>query len=103
MSDEEQDFDPSQPIEVPLTQELDLHAFPPREVRELVEHYLEECLARGWEEVRIVHGKGTGALRERVHAILARHPGVVDYRLGGTGRGSWGATVVRLRRESNAP
>ena len=46
---------------------------------------------------RIVHGKGIGALRRTVHAILAEHPDVERWRLGGQGEGSWGATIVRLR------
>lgn len=85
-------------VVVELTDELDLHAFRPSDVKELVPDYLEEAWARGWEEVRIVHGKGTGVLRATVHAILDRHPRVASYRLAGDGRGGWGATIVTLRR-----
>nr|WP_276603256.1 Smr/MutS family protein [Nannocystis pusilla] len=62
----------------------------------MVLEYLDVCLARGILEVRIVHGKGIGALRRTVHAILDRHPRVVGYRLGGHRGGGWGATVVDL-------
>ncbi len=92
MTDE---FDES--IELPIDGTLDLHAFHPRDVKPLVTDYLEECRARGILEVRIVHGKGTGALRETVHALLRAHPHVEHFRLAGEGRGEWGATLVTLR------
>ncbi|MCY1005737.1 Smr/MutS family protein [Nannocystis pusilla] len=81
---------------LPVDGELDLHNFSPRDVKRLVLEYLDVCLARGILEVRIVHGKGIGALRRTVHAILDRHPRVVGYRLGGHRGGGWGATVVDL-------
>jgi DNA-nicking Smr family endonuclease len=83
-------------IEIPIDGTLDLHAFSPREVKELVPEYLRECQARGILQVRIVHGKGTGALRRQVHAILDRLPEVAGYALAGEGGGSWGATLVTL-------
>jgi dsDNA-specific endonuclease/ATPase MutS2 len=89
--------DPDVPVELPIDGTLDLHTFHPRDVKELVPDYLEECRSRGIFQVRIVHGKGTGALRKTVHAILDKHPDVVGYRLGGTGGGGWGATIVVLR------
>lgn len=82
---------------MPIDGELDLHDFPPREVGALVRAYLDECVVRGILDVRIVHGKGIGALRRTVQAILAEHPAVERHRLGGHGEGSWGATIVRLR------
>ncbi|MBS1261028.1 MAG: Endonuclease MutS2 [Calditrichaeota bacterium] len=85
------------PIEYPIDGTLDLHEFNPREVKELVPDYLEECRRRRITSVRIVHGKGTGALREQVHAILARLPYVISWRLAGHGAGSWGATLVELK------
>ncbi len=79
-----------------ITDELDLHTFQPRDVSSLVPDYLDECLKRGWREVRIIHGKGTGTLRRIVHAALDRHPSVESYRLAGEGFGGWGATIVSL-------
>lgn len=87
------------PVELPVDGELDLHNFPPREIKPLVLAYLDACLARGITEVRIVHGKGIGNLRRTVHAILGRHPRVKGFRLGGHGGGSWGATLVDLSPE----
>ena len=86
-----------EPVEFPIDGTLDLHAFHPRDVKALVPDYLEACIEKGILDVRIVHGKGTGALRETVHAILKRLPYVVDYGLAGGDAGSWGATLVRVR------
>jgi dsDNA-specific endonuclease/ATPase MutS2 len=83
-------------VELPIDGTLDLHTFHPRDVKELVPDYLEECRARGILEVRIVHGKGTGALRRTVHSVLDKLPYVVRYKLGGHGSGSWGATIAIL-------
>ena len=83
-------------MEFPIDGTLDLHIFPPKQVKSLVPDYLEECRARGILQVRIVHGKGTGAMRETVHVILDRLPYVLGYRLGGSGEGEWGATLVTL-------
>lgn len=92
-------FDPNEDefVELPIDGTLDLHAFHPRDVKELVPDYLEACREKGIFEVRIVHGKGIGALRTTVHAILDRHPDVLGYRLGGPGGGEWGATIVTLK------
>ncbi|HWR68032.1 MAG TPA: Smr/MutS family protein, partial [Desulfomonilia bacterium] len=49
---------------------LDLHMFSPRDIKDLVPDYLEECREKGILSVRIIHGKGTGTLRRTVHAIL---------------------------------
>jgi DNA-nicking Smr family endonuclease len=76
---------------------LDLHTFNPREVHDLVPAYLAECRRRGIYDVRIIHGKGLGALRETVHAILRRLPEVAEFSLA-TDASGWGATIVRLQR-----
>ncbi len=85
-----------QPVEMPIDGTLDLHMFPPREVKDLVRDYLEACLQEGILDLRIVHGKGIGNLRRIVHSILDGHPAVDWYGHQSDG-GSWGATVVRLR------
>jgi dsDNA-specific endonuclease/ATPase MutS2 len=84
------------PVELPIDGALDLHTFDPSEAKELVAHYLEECRAKGILEVRIIHGKGTGAMRETVHALLASLPFVESYRLAGEEAGGWGATIAIL-------
>ncbi|MFO1486903.1 MAG: Smr/MutS family protein [Verrucomicrobiota bacterium] len=86
-----------EPLPLPIDGVLDLHTFPPREVKDLVLDYLAACQERGILEVRIIHGKGVGNLRRTVHAVLAKHPGVVSFTLDHPQFGGWGATLVRLR------
>ena len=85
------------PVPLPITGELDLHTFRPAEVGSLLGDYLAACAERGIRTVRIVHGKGTGALRRTVHSLLDRLDTVAGYRLADERAGSWGATLVDLR------
>jgi DNA-nicking Smr family endonuclease len=86
------------PVPLPITGELDLHTFRPGDIGELIPAWLAECAAHGLHDVRIVHGKGSGTLRTTVHALLRRSPLVRSFRLGDEHSGSWGATLVTLRR-----
>lgn len=88
--------DPDEIIEHPISDELDLHTFRPNEIGSLIPEYLRECRMRGLLTVRIVHGKGTGTLREGVHRLLDRLPEVIRYRQGDETSGGWGATWVTL-------
>jgi DNA-nicking Smr family endonuclease len=86
------------PVEIPIDGVLDLHTFSPKDVRDLVPEYIEECLRRGITELRIVHGKGTGTLKGLVHVLLKKNPHVAGFEDAGPEAGGWGATLVRLRR-----
>lgn len=79
---------------------LDLHHFHPRDVPDLVQEYLRECRLRGIHEVRIIHGKGKGVLRDRVQSILAQHPDVISFGPA-RDRAGWGATVALLRNQKS--
>lgn len=92
-------MDQDEPIELPIDGVLDLHTFKPREIPQLVKEYLAACRERGILQVRIIHGKGTGTLRETVHSILEKHPNVSSFSLDHPQYGGWGATIVRLRKE----
>jgi dsDNA-specific endonuclease/ATPase MutS2 len=83
-------------VEYPIDGTLDLHTFNPRDVKDLVPEYIDECIKRGVFKIRIVHGKGRGTLRRIVHSILDKHPRVKSYRHEEGSGGSWGATVVDL-------
>ena len=87
--------DEHEPVEFPIDGTLDLHTFHPRDVKDLVPDYLEACRERGILSVRIIHGKGTGTLRQIVHTILDRLPYVITYYTA-PDASHWGATVVEL-------
>ncbi len=88
--------DEGEPFVLPIGEELDLHAFAPRDVASVVEEYLGECRARGVLLVRVVHGRGRGVQRAEVRRLLARLPGVGSFADAPPSRGGWGATIVRL-------
>jgi DNA-nicking Smr family endonuclease len=92
MSDE-----PSEAIELPITGELDLHTFRPSEIGELLPAYFAECQQHGIFQVRVVHGKGTGTLREGVHRLLPTLPMVQSWTWPvAASYGGWGATWVQI-------
>jgi len=85
-----------EPVELPIDGTLDLHAFAPSDVKDLVPDYLDACREKGIRRVRIIHGKGTGELMRTVHAILKKCPGIESFDLADVWEGGSGATIVRL-------
>jgi len=84
------------PLPYPIDGMLDLHTFHPRDAQHVVTDYLNECRKLGILQVRIIHGKGIGTLRETVHALLARLPEVISCEPADEQAGGWGATIARL-------
>ena len=91
-------MDEPDPVILPIEDSLDLHAFTPREASSVVEEYLEQAVARGFGEVRLIHGRGTGVQRTIVQKLLAGHPLVLRFFDAPAERGGWGATIAVLRR-----
>jgi DNA-nicking Smr family endonuclease len=92
-------MDEPEPVSLPIEDSLDLHAFSPKDVRSVVGEYLKEAAAKGFSEVRLIHGRGIGVQRTIVQSLLERHPLVARYFDAPPERGGWGATVVVLRSE----
>ena len=84
-------------VRLPINGVLDLHTFDPRDVDGLLPDYIRLCREKGIFELRIIHGKGTGMLREKVHSILRRLADVSTFRLADETAGGWGATLVILK------
>ncbi len=77
--------------------EVDLRGMMAEEAVAVTERFIDTASMRHIEEVRIIHGKGTGVLREAVQKALKRNPQVKSFRLGRFGEGEAGVTVVTLK------
>lgn len=86
-------------VVLPVEDALDLHSFTPADIPSVVEEYLRSAWQAGLREVRLIHGRGKGVQRARVHALLARHPLVERAWEAGADLGGWGATVVVLIKQ----
>jgi DNA-nicking Smr family endonuclease len=95
--DSEGSADFSEAVVLPIEDSIDLHTFAPGEIPEVVKEYLEQVYEKGFQEVRIIHGRGIGVQRDRVRRLLDGHPLVVNFSDAPPERGGWGATVVRLK------
>ena len=89
--------DPDTPPARAIAAELMLIGRTTDEARDLVEKYLDDAFMAGMANVRLVHGKGTGALRKAVRGLLSDHPLVDSYRDGEPAEGGSGATVAALK------
>ncbi|NOX89296.1 MAG: endonuclease MutS2 [Calditrichaeota bacterium] len=80
-----------------IPNEINLRGLTVDEALSELEAFLDKAQLSSWTEVRVVHGKGTGALRQAVHQYLARSRYVKDFRLGRWGEGDTGVTIVYLK------
>lgn len=97
-NDELDPFNPfPEPIELEITDSLDLHSFAPRDIKNVVQNYLLEANKKGFKLVRIIHGKGIGVQREIVRKVLSETDFVKSYKTGDKFSGSWGATIATLK------
>ena len=85
-----------EPVEVEITDTLDLHAFSPKDVKAVTIAYLEEARKKGFRIVRLIHGKGIGVQREIVRKVLSETGFVKGFKSGDEFSGGWGATVAEL-------
>lgn len=95
LSDVENPF--PEPVELEITDSIDLHAFRPQDVKAVIESYLTEASAKGFRFVRIIHGKGIGVQREITRKVLGETEFVKDFKSGDEFSGGWGATIVEFK------
>jgi DNA mismatch repair protein MutS2 len=81
---------------MPAANEIHLRRLTVDEALLKLDQYLNDAFMAGLYQLRVIHGKGTGTLRQAVREQLARHPLVKSYRAGGYGEGSAGVTIVEL-------
>jgi DNA-nicking Smr family endonuclease len=91
--------DDDAPIEIPITDTLDLHPFLPNEIKDVAREYLTEAHARGFRQVRLIHGRGIGVQRERIRSLLQTLDFVDGFTDADGSGGGWGATVVALKQQ----
>ena len=80
-----------------MSSSLDLRGMDAEEAMYSVDKYLDDACLGGLNSVTIIHGKGTGVLRNAVTDMLKRHKHAKTYRLGNYGEGGTGVTVVELK------
>ena len=83
-------------VRLSVTDILDLHSVPPRDVAGVVEEYLHEAHRLGLSALRIIHGRGIGVQRETVRKICERTPFVIEFGDAPAEAGGWGATLITL-------
>ena len=86
-----------QPVIMPIEDILDLHTFKPLEIPDLLVDYFAACVEADIYSVRIIHGKGRGMLKKRVHGLLKKNPMVESFKDAPQEAGGWGATLVELK------
>jgi dsDNA-specific endonuclease/ATPase MutS2 len=85
------------PIAIPITDTLDLHPFRPNEIRDVAGEYLLEARARGFRQVRLIHGRGMGVQRANIQSLLKTLDFIESFADADPSGGGWGSTVVVLK------
>ncbi|MCX7831104.1 MAG: Smr/MutS family protein [Acidobacteria bacterium] len=86
------------PVRIPIEGILDLHTFNPKDIKILLPEYLCLCREKGFDEVKIIHGKGRGSLKNYVLKQLNKIEFVLGYKEAELNDGGWGATIVFLKK-----
>jgi len=86
-----------EPVELEITDSIDLHSFAPRDIKSVVEAYLEEARKKGFRLVRIIHGKGIGVQRETVRKVLSETDYVKSFKNAPELSGNSGATIAEFK------
>ena len=95
MTEPEESFT-GEPLEIEITDSIDLHSFSPKDTEAVGRAYLEEAHKKGFKIVRIIHGKGIGVQREIVRKVLTSTSFVRSFKNAPEFSGSWGATIAQL-------
>ena len=80
-----------------ISPELDLRGLYTEEAVDKTDRFIHDAAISSLSQVRVVHGKGTGALKSAIHSMLKTHRYVKSFRLGNYGEGDSGVTVVELK------
>ena len=101
--DDDPNIDPfnpfPEPIKIEITDVIDLHTIPPRDVKRVVEEYVSQAYEGGFRSVRIIHGKGIGVQREIVRNVLEGSSFVAAWSEAPPSAGGWGATIAHLKQK----
>lgn len=92
--------DPDAVGAIPIEDAIDLHGYPPKDIPDVADAYLEAAAEAGLREVRLIHGRGKGVQRARVRSLLEKHPRVEHFGDAPAHRGGWGAQIVTLKASS---
>ncbi len=85
-------------VAIPLEEHLDLHGFLPADMHEIVRDYLDQAWEAGFIEIRIIHGRGIGAMRDQVRTLLSNDARIERCAAAPRERGGDGATLAWFRR-----
>lgn len=91
-------LDDQEPIPLQITDILDLHSISSKDVKPVVQEYLQEANRLGFRALRIIHGRGIGVRREIVRNTLEKSELVESFQDAPMEAGGWGATIVTLKK-----